>query len=42
MPCPLSSESRLLQGLGFLVFTLPQVEILIPTKKPLGQKLTLE
>ena len=31
-----------MQDLGFLAFTLPQVEILMPTKKPRGQKLTLE
>jgi hypothetical protein len=34
--------SRLLQDLGFLAFTLPQVEILMPTKKPRGQELTPE
>ena len=33
---------RLLQDLGFLAFTLPQVEILMPTKKPRGAELTLE
>jgi hypothetical protein len=32
----------LLQDLGFLSFTLPQVEILMPTKKPRGQELTVE
>jgi hypothetical protein len=32
----------LLQDLGFLAFTLPQVEILMPTKKPRGQDLTRE
>jgi len=32
----------LLQDLGFLAFTLPQVEILMPMKKPRGQELTLE
>ncbi len=32
----------MLQDLGFLAFTLPQVEILMPTKKPRGQELTLE
>jgi hypothetical protein len=32
----------LLQALGFLSFTLPQVEILMPTKKPRGQELTRE
>jgi DDE superfamily endonuclease len=31
-----------LQDLGFLSFTLPQVEILMPTKKPCGAELTLE
>ena len=32
----------MLQDLGFLAFTLPQVEILMPTKKPCGQELSLE
>jgi hypothetical protein len=31
----------LLQDLGFLAFTLPQVESLMPTKKPRGAELTL-
>jgi DDE superfamily endonuclease len=31
----------LLQALGFLAFTLPQVEILMPIKKPCGEELTL-
>jgi DDE superfamily endonuclease len=31
-----------LQDLGFLAFTLPQVAILMPTKKPRGQALTWE
>ena len=31
-----------MQALGFLAFTLPQVEILMSTKKPRGQELTLE
>ena len=31
-----------MQDLGFLAFTLPQVEILMPTKKPRGQDLPLE
>ena len=31
-----------MQDLGFLAFTLPQVEILMPMKKPRGQKLTPE
>jgi len=39
-PYPLPAGSRLLQDLGFLAFTLPQVEILMPTKKPRGQELT--
>jgi hypothetical protein len=41
-PSPLPAGSRLLQDLGFLAFTLPQVEILMPTKKPRGQELTVE
>ena len=41
-PYPLPAGSRLLQGLGFLAFTLPQVEILMPTKKPRGEELTRE
>jgi hypothetical protein len=41
-PYPLPAGSRLLQDLGFLAFTLPQVEIRMPTKKPRGQELTLE
>jgi hypothetical protein len=39
-PYPLPAGSRLLQDLGFVVFTLPEVEILMPTKKPRGQELT--
>jgi len=31
-----------LQDLGFLSFTLPEVEILMPTKKPRGGGLSLE
>lgn len=31
-----------MQDLGFLAFTLPQVDILMPTKKPRGQELTVE
>ena len=31
-----------MQDLGCLAFTLPQVEILMPTKKPCGQELTWE
>jgi len=41
-PYPLPAGSRLLQDLGFLAFTLPQVAILMPTKTPRGQALTLE
>ena len=41
-PYPLPAGSQLLQDLGFLAFTLPQVEILMPTKKPRGQELTLD
>ena len=41
-PYPLPASSRLLQDLGFLAFTLPQVEILMPTKKPRGEELTRE
>jgi hypothetical protein len=41
-PYPLPAGSRLLQDLGFLAFTLPQVDILMPTKKLRGQELTLE
>ena len=32
----------MLQDLGFLSFTLPQVAILMPTKKPRGEELTGE
>ncbi len=39
---PLPVGSRLLQDLGFLAFTLPQVEILMPRKKLRGQELQLE
>jgi hypothetical protein len=41
-PYPLPARSRLLQDLGFLAFTLPQVAILMPTKKPRGEELTRE
>jgi hypothetical protein len=41
-PYPLPAGSQLLQDLGFLAFTLPEVEILMPTKKPRGQELTWE
>jgi hypothetical protein len=36
-PYPLPAGSRLLQDLGFLAFTLPEVVILMPIKKPQGQ-----
>jgi DDE superfamily endonuclease len=39
-PSPLPAGSRLLQDLGFLAFTLPQVEVIMPTKKPRGRALT--
>jgi DDE superfamily endonuclease len=39
-PYPLPPGSRLLQELGSLAFTLPQVEIIMPTKKPRGRALT--
>ena len=39
---PLPAGSGLLQDLGFLSFTLPEVEILMPTKKPRGGELSLE
>jgi DDE superfamily endonuclease len=41
-PYPLPAGSRLLQDLGFLAFTLPEVEILMLTKKPRGEELTRE
>ena len=41
-PSPLPAGRRLLQDLGFLSFTLPEVAILMPTKKPRGAELTLE
>jgi DDE superfamily endonuclease len=41
-PYPLPAGSRLLQDLGFLAFPLPAVAILMPTKKPRGQELSLE
>src|SRR5437867_7683544 len=41
-PYPLPAGSRLLQDLGFLACTLPEVEILMPTKQPRGQELTWE
>ena len=39
-PYPLPAGSRLLQDLGFLAFMLDQVEIIMPTRKPRGRKLT--
>jgi DDE superfamily endonuclease len=39
-PYPLPVGSQLLQDLGFLAFTLDQVEIIMPTKKPRGRALT--
>jgi hypothetical protein len=41
-PYPLPAGSQLLQDLGFLAFTLPQVEILMPTRKPRRHELTPE
>jgi hypothetical protein len=41
-PYPLPAGRGLLQDLGFLSFMLPQVEILMPPKKPRGEELTLE
>ena len=41
-PYPLPAGRQLLPDLGFLAFTLPQVEILRPTQKPRQQELTLE
>jgi hypothetical protein len=39
-PYPLPAGSRLLQDLGFLAFTLPNVAILMPTKQPRSEELT--
>jgi hypothetical protein len=39
-PYPLPAGSRLLQDLGFLAFTLDQVAIIMPTRKPRGRALT--
>jgi hypothetical protein len=41
-PSPLPAGSGLVQDLGFLSFTLPDVAILLPTKKPRGHELTWE
>jgi DDE superfamily endonuclease len=38
-PYPLPAGSRLLQDLGFLAFTLEQVDIIMPTRKPRGRPL---
>ena len=38
----LPAGSQLWQDLGFLAFTLPEVAIRMPTKKPRGAELTLE
>jgi hypothetical protein len=42
VPYPLPAGSQLLQDLGFLAFTLPEVEIIMPHKKPKGKDLTAE
>jgi hypothetical protein len=39
-PYPLPAGSCLLQDLGFLAFTLDHVQIIMPTRKPRGRKLT--
>ena len=39
-PYPLPAGSRLLQDLGFLAFTLDQVDVIMPTRKPRGRALT--
>lgn len=41
-PYWLPPGSQRLQALGFLGFTLPEVESLMPRRKPRGQALTLE
>jgi DDE superfamily endonuclease len=38
-PYPLPAGSQLLQDLGFLAFTLNEVEIIMPTKKPRSRAL---
>jgi hypothetical protein len=40
IPYPLPAGSRLRQDLGFLAFTLDQVELIMPTRKPRGRALT--
>jgi DDE superfamily endonuclease len=39
-PYPLPAGRRWLQDLGFLAFTLDQVEVIMPTQKPRGRPLT--
>ena len=39
-PYPLPAGSRLLQDLGLLALTLPQVAVIMPTKKPRGRART--
>jgi hypothetical protein len=39
-PYPLPAGSCLLPELGFMAFTLNQVETIMPTRKPRGQALT--
>ena len=41
-PYPLPAGSQLLQDLGVLAFMLPEVEMLMPTKKPRGEERTRE
>jgi hypothetical protein len=41
-PYPLPAGSQLLQDLGFLAFTLPDVTILMPMKTPRGQERPLK
>jgi len=41
-PYPLPAGSGLLQDLGFLAFTLPEVAILMLTKQPRGPELSLK
>ena len=41
-PYPLPTGSGLLQDLGFLALTWPEVEILMPTKKLRGEEITRE
>ena len=41
-PYPLPPGSQLLQDLGFLAFALPDVEILMPRRKPPGKELSVE